>query len=79
MIDDRRSIAEQLIFLDTHLCQLAAMAHQKIHTFKLSLVHVAYIPSHESLNDLIKRTILTYVTCDYVLTQERFFDKDLAN
>ena len=77
--NDQHAIAEQFIFLDTHICQMAHLAHQKITTLKLSYVHAAYCNSRKELYALVKRTLLTYVTADYVLTEEKFFDKELAN
>jgi hypothetical protein len=58
---------------------MAHLAHQKITTLKLSYVHAAYCNSRKELYALVKRTLLTYVTADYVLTEEKFFDKELAN
>ena len=77
--NDQRAIAEQLIFLDTHICQMAQLAHQKVTTLRLSYVHAAYCNSRKELYDLVKRTLLTYVTPDFVLAEEKFFDKELAN
>jgi len=72
--NDQHAIAEQLIFLDTHICQMAQLAHQKITTLKLSYVHAAYCNSRKELYALVKRTLLTFVTNDFVLQQEKFFD-----
>jgi len=72
--NDQHAIAEQLIFLDTHICQMAQLAHQKITTLKLSYVHAAYCNSRKELYALVKRTLLTFVTNDFVLQHEKFFD-----
>ena len=77
--NDQHAIAEQLIFLDTHICQMAQLAHQKINTLKLSYVHAAYCNSRNELYALVKRTLLTYVTNDFVLDQEKFFDTYCEN
>ena len=77
--NDQHAIAEQLIFLDTHICQMAQLAHQKITTLKLSYVHAAYCNSRQELYALVKRTLLTFVTPDFVLTEEKFFDNYSEN
>ena len=77
--NDQHAIAEQLIFLDTHICQMAQLAHQKVATLKLSYVHAAYCNSRKELYALVKRTLLSYVTPEFVLAEEKFFEKELAN
>jgi len=77
--NDQHAIAEQFIFLDTHICQMAQLANQKINTLKLSYVHAAYCNSRSELYALVKRTLLTYVTNDFVLEQEKFFETYCEN
>ena len=77
--NDQHAIAEQFIFLDTHICQMAQLAHQKITTLKLSYVHAAYCNSRQELFALVKRTLLTYVNSDFVLEQEKFFENYSEN
>ena len=77
--NDQHSIAEEFIFLDTHICQMAQLAHQKITTLKLSYVHAAYCNSRKELFALVKRTLLTYVNPDFVLEQEKFFENYSEN
>jgi hypothetical protein len=77
--NDQHAIAEQFIFLDTHICQMAQLAHQKITTLKLSYVHAAYCNSRKELFALVKRTLLTYVNPDFVLEQEKFFENYSEN
>jgi hypothetical protein len=72
--NDQHTIAEQFIFLDTHICQMAQLANQKINTLKLSYIHAAYCNSRKELYALVKRTLLTYVSNDFVLEQEKFFE-----
>lgn len=77
--NDQHAIAEQFMFLDTHICQMAQLAHQKITTLKLSYVHAAYCNSRKELYALVKRTLLTQVTPLFVLDQEKFFDNYSEN
>lgn len=77
--NDQLSIAEQFIFHDTHICQMAHLAHQKVTTLKLSYVHAAYCNSRKELYELVKKSLLNYVTTDFVLEQEQFFDKEMNN
>ena len=77
--NDQHAIAEQLIFLDTHICQMAHLAHQKITTLKLSYAHAAYCNSRKELYALVKRTLLTYVNADFILDQEKFFENYSEN
>ena len=77
--NDQHAIAEQFIFLDTHICQMAQLAHQKITTLKLSYVHAAYCNSRKELFALVQRTLLTYVNSDFVLEQEKFFENYSEN
>ena len=77
--NDQHAIAEQFMFLDTHICQMASLAHQKINTLKLSYVHASYCNSRKELYALVKRTLLTYVTPEFVLDQEKFGDNYSEN
>jgi hypothetical protein len=77
--NDQHYIAEQFIFLDTHICQMASLASQKIAALKLSYVHAAYCNSRKELYDLVKRTLLNYVTPDFVLSEESFFLGEIDN
>jgi hypothetical protein len=77
--NDQHAIAEQFIFVDTHICQMAQLANQKIATLKLSYVHSAYCNSRKELYALVKRTLLTYVAPDFVLSEEKFFENHCDN
>jgi len=77
--NDQHSIAEQFMFLDTHICQMAQLAQQKIATLKLSYVNAAYCNSRKELYALVKRTLLTFVTNDFVLEKEDFFNSYCEN
>jgi len=77
--NDQHFIAEQFIFLDTHLCQMASLAFQKVTALRLSYVHAAYCNNRLELYELVKRTLLNYVTADFVLAEECFFTNELDN
>jgi hypothetical protein len=79
LYNDQHSIAEQFIFIDTHICQMSHLAFQKIHTLKLSYVNAAYCSSRKELYELVKRSLLNYVSADFVLAEEEFFEKELNN
>jgi deoxyadenosine/deoxycytidine kinase len=77
--NDQLAIAEQFIFIDTHICQMAQLAHQKINTLKLSYYHAAYCNNHNEIYELVKRSLLNFVTADFVLAEEKFLDNELDN
>jgi hypothetical protein len=77
--NDQSAIAEQFQFIDTHICQMASLAHQKVTTLKLSYIHAAYCSSRNELYELVKRTLLNYVSPDFVLAEEGFFDGEFEN
>ena len=77
--DDTRSIAEQFQLLDTHICQLAQLSFQKITALKLSYVHASYSVSHKEIYQLVKRSLLHYVTPDFVLAEQCFIDDYIDN
>ena len=79
LYNDQSVIAEQFFFVDTHICQMSSLAFQKIRTLKLSYVHAAYCSSRHELYELVKRTLLNYVTADFVLAEEGFFDNAMEN
>ncbi|MER3498413.1 MAG: hypothetical protein C4308_07155 [Chitinophagaceae bacterium] len=77
--DDTHCIAEQFQFLDTHICQMAKLSFQKVTALKLSYVHASYSVSHKEIYQLVKRSLLNYVTPDYVLAEENFFSDFIEN
>lgn len=79
LYNDTHSIAEEIIFMDTHICQMAQLAHQKIRTYKLSLVEAAYKPNHDALYELVKKSLFSYVTPAHVLNELKFNSKTSAN
>jgi hypothetical protein len=77
--NDQLSIAEQFMFLDTHICHMASLASQKINTLKLSYVRAAYSKNRQELYELVQRSLLNYVTTDYVLCEEGFYIHEKEN
>jgi hypothetical protein len=77
--DDTLAIAEQFIFLDNHICQLAHLSSQKITALKLSYVHASYCSSHKEIYALVKKSLLNFVTPDFVLAEEKFFEDFIDN
>jgi hypothetical protein len=77
--NDQLSVAEQFMFLDTHICHMASLAFQKINTLKLSYVHAAYCQNRQELFELVKKSLLNYVSTDFVLCEEGFFVNEIQN
>lgn len=77
--NDQRSIAEECIFIDTHNCQVANLAYRKIATLKLSYYHAAFNNSQYELYELVKRSLLNYISPDKVLCREGFFENEIEN
>ncbi|MEI9944772.1 MAG: hypothetical protein WDN26_11185 [Chitinophagaceae bacterium] len=76
---DQAHIAEEFHFIDDHTAENARLAFYKINSYKLSLINKAYCASKEELQQIIKKTLLNYVSPDVVLFNERFFEGELDN
>lgn len=77
--DDQRYIAEQFLFIDNHVNQLAQLAMHKINSLKLSSIHAAFCYNREELYDLVKKSLLNFVPAVSILQDEGFFDSNLQN
>ncbi|HVZ57315.1 MAG TPA: hypothetical protein VG870_11695 [Chitinophagaceae bacterium] len=77
--NDQRYIAEQFLFLDNHVNQLAQLAMHKINSLRLSSIHAAFCYNREELYDLVRKSLLNFVSADTVLQQEGFEQVVLAN
>jgi hypothetical protein len=77
--DDQRYIAEQFLFIDNHVNQLAQLAMHKINSLKLSSIHAAFCYNREELYDLVKKSLLNFVPAVSILQDEGFFDSSLQN
>ena len=76
---DQTHIAEEFHFIDDHTTETARLAFYKINSYKLSLSNKAYRASKTELQQIIKNTLLNYVSPDTVLYNERFFEGPLEN
>lgn len=76
---DQAHIAEEFHFIDDHTTETARLAFYKINSYKLSLTNKAYCASKEELQQIIKSTLLNYVSPDVVLFNERFFEAEIGN
>ena len=72
-------IAERFIFLDDHISQVSKLAFQKIRSLKLAFLHAAYCKNQQELLELVKKSLLNYVTPDFVLSEEGFFESEIEN
>ncbi len=77
--NDQYFIAEQFMFVDMHTTQMAQIANQKINTLKLSYISAAYSKGRDEIFDLIKKSLMSYVSPDFVLYNEGFFNKEIDN
>lgn len=76
---DQTHIAEEFHFIDEHTIETARLAFYKINSYKLSLTNKAYCASKEELRQIIKNTLLNYISPDVVLFNERFFESEIDN
>lgn len=72
--NDQNYIAEQFLFIDNHTNQLSQLAIHKINSLKLSAIHAAFCYNRQELYDLVKRSLLNYVTPYSILCKEGFFE-----
>jgi hypothetical protein len=72
--NDQSYIAEQFMFVDNHTNQLSQLAIHKINSLKLSAIHAAFCYNRQELYDLVKRSLLNYVTPYSILCKEGFFE-----
>jgi hypothetical protein len=76
---DQLFIAERFIFIDDHTLQLSKLAIQKIKSLKLAFLHAAYCKNQQELFDMVKKSLLNYVTPGFVLCEEGFFESEMEN
>jgi hypothetical protein len=73
--NDQSYIAEQFMFIHNHTNQLTQLAIHKINSLKLSAIHAAFCYNRQELYDLVKRSLLNYVTPYSILCKEGFFEQ----
>jgi hypothetical protein len=72
-------IAQDFLFTDTHTSELASLAYQKIKSLKLASIHSAFCKNHQELYDMVRKSLLNYVTPEFVLSEEGFFLAETEN
>jgi len=72
--NDQSYIAEQFMFIDNHTNQLSQLAIHKINSLRLSAIHAAFCYNRQELYDLVKRSLLNFVTPYSILCKEGFFE-----
>jgi hypothetical protein len=77
--NDQSYIAEQFMFVDNHTNQLSQLAIHKINSLKLSAIHAAFCYNRQELYDLVKRSLLNFVTPYSILCKEGFFEQHQQN
>ena len=77
--NDQAYIAEQFMFTDNHTHQLSQLAIHKINSLRLSAIHAAFCYNRQELYDLVKRSLLNYVTPYSILCKEGFFENGQDN
>ena len=72
-------IAQDFIFTDTHTSELANLAYQKIKSLKLAGIHSAFCKNQQELYDMVKKSLLNYVSAEFVLSEEGFYIAEVEN
>jgi hypothetical protein len=77
--DDHSHIAEQFMLGEEHLAQMSKLTYHKINSFKLSLSNQAFCMSKNDLGNLIKSTLLNYISPVLLLSHLGFFESEAGN
>ena len=77
--NDQAYVAEQFMFTDNHTNQLSQLTIHKINSLRLSAIHAAFCYNRQELYDLVKRSLLNYVTPYSILCKEGFFENGQDN
>lgn len=72
-------IAQDFIFTDSHTSELANLAFQKIRSLKLAGIHSAFCKNQQELYDMVKKSLLNFVSPEFVLSEEGFFIAEVEN
>ena len=77
--NDQAHIAEEFHYMDEHTNQNARLAHFKINSYKLSLIHAAFCMTRAELSGIIKSTLLNYTAPSAILVNLGFFASTCEN
>lgn len=77
--NDQAHIAEEFHYMDEHTQQTARLAHFKINSYKLSLIHAAFCMTRDELTGIIQNTLLNYTPPSSILVNLGFFVSENDN
>ena len=77
--NDQLYLAERFLFIDMHTVHVAALAYHKINSYKLSIRNASFCNSRRELEEMVKRTLLNYISTTDVLWEEGFFMSEIEN
>ena len=77
--NDQQQIAQDFIFTDVYTFEVSQLAHQKIKSLKLASIHSAFCKNQRELYDMVKKSLLTFVSPEFILCEEGFFLAETEN
>lgn len=77
--NDQLYLAERFLFIDHHTEQVALLAFHKINSYKLAMQNAAFCQSRSELADMVKNSLLNYISSTDVLWEEGFFISEIEN
>lgn len=75
----QQQIARDFIFTDTYTSEVAQLALQKIKSLKLAGIHSAFYKNQQELYDMVKKSLLNFVSPEFILCEEGFFIAETEN
>ena len=77
--NDQKQIAQDFIFTDVYTSEVAQLAFQKIKSLKLAGIHSAFCKNQQELYDMVKKSLLNFVSPESILCEEGFFIAEVEN
>ena len=77
--NDQQIIAQDFLFTDVYTTEISQLAFQKIKSLKLAGIHSAFCKNQQELYDMVKKSLLNYVSAESVLCEEGFFLAEIEN
>lgn len=76
---DQLYIAESFLFIDDHINQISRLAVEKVRSWKMATMHAAYCKDRKEIYDMIRKSLLNFVTPGHILCEEKFFATETEN
>ncbi|GEM_PF-501928 len=77
--NDQAHIAEEFHYMDEHTMQTARLAHFKINSYKLSLIHAAFCMTRDELTDILRSSLFNYTAPSDILSGLGYFMSETEN